>query len=111
MPLAVAFTEPCVRQSVVTSHNEEYPSKAMDLVLFDSAVMHLMRIVRNCSLPGGHTLLVGVGGSGKQTLARLAALFIGAGEASTITDTKNYDISAFQEDLKRVFRNAGLFGK
>ena len=44
-------------------YNEEFPAKRMDLVLFDDALRHLLRISRLIEMPRGSGLLVGVGGS------------------------------------------------
>jgi dynein heavy chain len=46
-------------------YNEKFPAKKMNLVLFDDALGHLLRISRIINMPSGNAMLVGVGGSGK----------------------------------------------
>jgi dynein heavy chain len=78
----------------------------MDLVLFDDAVRHLARICRILRQPRGHALLVGVGGSGRQSLAQLAA-FITECKGFSIVVTRTYGVADFREDLRKVLLETG----
>jgi dynein heavy chain len=69
--------------------NEKNPAKKMDLVIFDDALFHLLRVTRVINSPSGNMLLVGVGGSGKKSLTRLAS-FICKHDFFQIALTKTY---------------------
>ena len=49
----------------LAAYNEKNASKKMNLVIFDDALFHLLRLTRVVNSPSGNILLVGVGGSGK----------------------------------------------
>ena len=94
-------------QEKLLEYNESNP--VMDLVLFDMAVEHICRITRVLEKPRGSILLVGVGGSGKQSLAMLSS-FISGCESFQITVTATYGISDFKEFLLNLYRKAGTKG-
>ena len=90
--------------------NETSKTYKLDLVLFQDALLHMMRIARLLAMDRGSALLVGVGGSGKQSLTRLAAYISGA-FTFQITISKQYNQVALFEDLKALYKVAGLKGQ
>ncbi|XP_039284796.1 dynein beta chain, ciliary [Nilaparvata lugens] len=79
----------------------------MNLVLFEDAMSHICRINRIMESPRGNGLLIGVGGSGKQSLARLSA-FISSLEPFQIQLKKGYSVSDLKGDLSSLYIKAGL---
>ncbi len=65
-----------VMQSYLDDYNE-MTNNPMNLVLLQFAIQHVAGICWVIKQPQGNVLLVGVGGSGQQSLARLAAFIQG----------------------------------
>ena len=77
-------------------------NKAMSLVLFEDCLGHLVRVHRLMRLPRGNALLVGVGGSGKQSITRLAA-YTADCDVFSVTLTRGYNEALFRDDLKQLY--------
>jgi dynein heavy chain len=88
----------------LNEYNESHA--VMNLVLFKDAVEHVLRIARGITAPNGHMLLVGLGGSGKQSLVRLAAALSGY-NVTQITRANNYGMTEFGADLVKAFTASG----
>jgi dynein heavy chain len=90
-------------------YNITFPAQ-MHLVFFTDAIHHISRICRVLRQPRGNALLVGVGGSGRQSLTRLAT-FITDFQCISIEITRGYGVAEWQEDLKNVLMTAGAHNK
>ena len=78
----------------------------MNLVFFKDAILHLSRIARILKQNRGNALLIGVGGSGRQSLTRLGES-IKDYKIFTIEITKNYKDPQWKDDLKSLIKTAG----
>ncbi|KAH8057484.1 dynein light chain binding protein [Aureococcus anophagefferens] len=86
--------------------NYNMDNSPMTLVLFEQALEHLTRVHRIIRLPRGNALLIGVGGSGKQSLTRLAAYCAGY-DIFNISLVRNYGEDEFRADLKTLYTKLG----
>ena len=82
----------------------------MKLVMFLDAIEHVSRVCRVIRLPLGNALLLGVGGSGRQSLTRLAAA-LEEFELFQIEVAKGYGKNEWRDDLRKVLLMAGAEGK
>ncbi len=93
-------------EQCLVRYNDENPSKKLELVLFDDALRHLLRVSRIIKMERSSALLVGVGGSGKQSLTRLAS-FIGHYFVGQIVLTKNFGTTQLKDFIKELYEIAG----
>ncbi|KAL8620603.1 hypothetical protein ACOMHN_017884 [Nucella lapillus] len=99
--------------NVVAQCLEEYNNthkNRMNLVIFRYVLEHLSRICRILRVPGGNAMLVGVGGSGRQSLTRLATAMAGYSLFQPEI-SKNYGKIEWREDIKNLLKSTGAQGK
>lgn len=77
------------------------------MVFFLDAMEHIARITRMIRQDRGNALLVGVGGTGKQSLTRLASHLCGY-KCFQIELSRGYNYDSFHEDLKKLYEQAGV---
>jgi len=98
-----------VLMDFLDEYNVSFPT-TMDLVFFTDAMVHACRVCRVLRQPRGNAMLVGVGGSGKQSLTRVSAYASGY-ELVQIEISRGYGIPEFREDIKKMMIKAGVEGK
>jgi len=91
-------------------YNMEPGFSAMDLVLFRDAIDHVCRLRRVISMPRGNAMLVGVGGSGRQSLAKLTA-YLSDYQLFQVEITRQYKKTEFHEDLRKLYNLTGVQNK
>ncbi|KAK3252700.1 hypothetical protein CYMTET_38016 [Cymbomonas tetramitiformis] len=99
--------------STITEYLEDYNTmsdKPMDLVLFLDAIEHIARVGRVIHLPLGNALLLGVGGTGRQSATKLAT-YMQDYDLFQIEITKAYSYLDWRENLKALVFTAGLDAK
>uniref|UniRef100_A0A8C0ZKX5 Dynein axonemal heavy chain 1 n=1 Tax=Cyanistes caeruleus TaxID=156563 RepID=A0A8C0ZKX5_CYACU len=105
------FMEPGANvKLVIEDYLEEYNQSntpELKLVLFMDAIQHICRISRILRQAPGNALLLGVGGSGRQSLTRLAS-HMAENECFQIELSKNYGMAEWREDVRKVMMKAGL---
>jgi len=107
MPVADYADLKAVLEAKLAEYNETV--SAMDLVLFNQAMEHVTRISRIIDLPVGNALLVGVGGSGKQSLSKLSAFILGYDVVRIVVST-NYGMADLKTDLQGFYQKSGVAG-
>ncbi|XP_076603478.1 dynein axonemal heavy chain 1 [Chaetodon auriga] len=95
-----------VMEEYMEDYNQNSTTK-MKLVLFMDAIEHVCRISRILRQPLGNALLLGVGGSGRQSLSKLAS-YMSEYECFQIELAKNYGQAEWREDIKSIMLKAGL---
>ncbi|KAJ3415371.1 Dynein heavy chain 6, axonemal, partial [Chytridiales sp. JEL 0842] len=109
----VEFTDMKALNTLLEEYLEEYNvtmSKDVRLIFFLDAKQHITRISRIIRQPRGNALLVGVGGTGKRALTSLAC-HVSDYDCFQIELTRTYGETEWREDLKKLYRTAGVEGK
>uniref|UniRef100_A0A663MBZ6 Dynein axonemal heavy chain 12 n=1 Tax=Athene cunicularia TaxID=194338 RepID=A0A663MBZ6_ATHCN len=97
-----------VVEQCLDEYNQTHKTR-MNLVVFRYVLEHLSRVSRILKQPGGNALLVGMGGSGRQSLTRLAA-FMAKMCVFQPEISKTYGTTEWREDMKSLLKNAGVKG-
>ncbi|EDV29505.1 uncharacterized protein TRIADDRAFT_51924 [Trichoplax adhaerens] len=97
---------------ILVDFNNRYKNstgKENQIIFFNECIQHIVRAARVFRQPGGNMLLVGIGGTGKQVVAELAA-YIAQCQIHYLNVIRGYGMTEFHEDLRSLFLRAGVDG-
>ncbi|MCQ2815624.1 MAG: AAA family ATPase [archaeon] len=89
--------------------NQNPKNTKMDLVFFTDAINHYTRISRILSLERGNALLIGLGGSGRQSLTKLVVSGLNQ-DFFALQIKKEYGPVEFGKDLIEILKTSGTKG-
>ncbi|CAD8045721.1 unnamed protein product [Paramecium sonneborni] len=89
-------------QQVLEEYNQMNQQHTLSLILFNNAVLHISRIARILLAVQGHALLVGMGGTGRTSLSKLANYII-FNEHVQMVDPRQWD-----DQLLGILKHIGL---
>ncbi|GMH70086.1 hypothetical protein TrRE_jg13191 [Triparma retinervis] len=96
-------------EEYLMDHNAE-SKQPMPLVMFMDAIEHVSKIARVLRQPMGNCLLLGVGGSGRQSMTKLAT-YISGFNLFQVEIAKGYGMTEWREDVKGCLLSAGVKNK
>ena len=96
-------------EEYLAEYNAE-STQPMALVLFQDALEHVARIARILRQPQGNALLLGVGGSGRQSMTKIAT-YVAGFSLYMVEIVKGYSMQDWRDDLKKVLMQAGVRDK
>lgn len=105
MPVAKWTTLHTILENAQKAYNEMVGP--LSLVLFEDAMCHVCRINRILEGVRGNLMLVGVGGSGKQSLVKLSS-FISSITVSQVRLRRGYSLVDFKAHINGLFCQVGL---
>ena len=97
-------------QAVLAQRIAEHSSSKKEVIIFEYVLVHVARLARVFEQPFGSALVIGMGGSGRRSISRLAALAVGC-ESRAMTTSKKYTNEVWREDLINILRQCGERGE
>ena len=95
----------------VSIYNSKNKTAPMDVVFFDYFVAHILRVCRVLRQPHGHMVLIGHGGSGKQTVCQLAS-YIMTGQSDrfmTFNAPRDFRLFEFKKVIKDIIKKSNYY--